>query len=68
MVKLIIAIYKGEDDYEKIIKKEKATMENESINILENQIKLLQKRIPLFNNITKNDILNFSFINIINSM
>ena len=65
-VKLIIAIKNGEDSYKKIIQNDKSLKENESKYILENQIKLLKKRIPKFNNITLNDILNFSFIKELN--
>ena len=61
-VKLILEINKGEDSYLKLIEENKKITENESIYILDNQIKLLKKRIPKFKNLTINNILNFSFI------
>ena len=60
--KFILSINKGEDCFQNFKKMHKSLNENESINILKNQVKLLKKRLPLFINLTLNDILNFSFI------
>ncbi len=64
-VKLIFSINKGENCYQALKKRHKSIMQKESFNILNNQVNLLKKRIPLFENITANNILNFSFINLI---
>ena len=64
-VKLILEIDNGDDFYNLLINNSKVINENESIYILNNQAKLLQKRIPNLFNITINDILNFSFLNYI---
>ena len=61
-VKLILSINKGEDCFENFKNNHKSLNENESIKILKNQVKLLKKRLPIFINLTLNNILNFSFI------
>lgn len=65
-VNLILTIRNGDDSYQKYLNNEKSITKKESILILENQIKLLKKRIPKFKNITINNILNFSFIKELN--
>ena len=61
-MKLILAINKGKECYQNFKNNYKALKQKESIYILNNQIRLLKKRIPKFQNININDILNFSFI------
>ena len=61
-VKLILAINKGKECYQTFKNNYKTLKPKESIYILNNQIKLLKKRLPKFQNININDILNFSFI------
>ena len=61
-VKLIISIYKGHNYYEDLRKKDKKITKKEAITIIENQINLLKKRIKKFQNITINDIENFTYI------
>lgn len=61
-VKLLLSIYSGEKQYQKLCNEDLKISENESINIIENQIKLLRKRLKNFKSININDILNFSFI------
>ena len=61
-IKLILSIYKGEKYYEKLRNKEKKIKEEEALKIMENQIKLLKSREKRFENITINDIENFTFM------
>ena len=61
-IKLIISIYKNDNYYDYLRKKDKKISENEAITIIKNQIKLLIKREKKYKNITINDIENFSFI------
>ena len=61
-VKLILAINKGKECYQAFKNNSKIIGKNESIYILNNQIKLLKKRLSKLQNININDILNFSFI------
>ena len=61
-IKLIISIYKGDNYYEWLRNNEKKISKNESLKIIENQIKLLKFRNKTFNNITIQDIENFTFI------
>ena len=44
-VKLLLSIYSGEKQYQKLCNEDLKISENESINIIENQIKLLRKRL-----------------------
>ena len=67
-VKLILAINKGKECYQTFKNNYKTLNPKESIYILNNQIKLLKKRLPKFQNININDILNFSFIIIIKNL
>ena len=64
-VKLIFLINKGENCYKNLKNRHNSIMKKESLYILNNQVNLLKKRISLFENITINNILNFSFINLI---
>lgn len=61
-VKLIFSIYKGYDNYEELRSLDKKINEKDSILVLENQIKLLKNRNSKFNNISMNDIENFTFM------
>ena len=60
-VELLLAIYNGEYFYNKLKNEEKRISEKEAINILDNQIKLLNMRMPTMKNITINDIFNMNF-------
>ena len=60
--KLIFSIYNGDNYYKKIKEKENKISENESINILNNQIRLLKLRDKRFYNITLFDIENFTIM------
>ena len=61
-VKLIITIYNGEKNYDQFKKNFKKISTKESLNILNNQVKLLKKRILYFYNITNNNFKNFTFM------
>ena len=61
-VKLIIAIYNGDNNYVELRKNQKYLSNKVLLNLLKNQIKLLKMRIPNFINITLKDFLNFSFL------
>ena len=61
-IKLILSIYKGESFYEELRNNDCQLSENESLKIINNQIKLLKLRNKKFQNITINDIENLTFI------
>ena len=60
-VELLLSVYNGEYFYNKLKNEEKRISEKEAINILDNQIKLLNMRMPTMKNITINDIFNMNF-------
>lgn len=59
--KLFISIYLGKNYYDILYKEDEKISEKEAISIIENQVKLLKMRKKI-NNITVNDLLNFTFI------
>ena len=61
-INLIISIYKGDNYYEILRNNENKISKNEYLKIIENQINLLKLRNNTFNNITIQDIENFTFI------
>ena len=65
-VKLILLINKGELYYQKLSEVDKKLFKKEALNILENQVNLLKKRIPKMENITIKNLLNFSFVKNLN--
>ena len=60
--KLILSIYNGDSFFNKLKEQDKILPHEKILNILDKQIKLLKKRIPIFHNITINEIENFSFM------
>ncbi len=60
-IKLINSIYKGDDYYKNLTEEENIPVKD-SIDILENQTKLLKKREPFFKNITTQLLLNFTYL------
>ena len=63
-IKLLLSVYKGDKkSYKKLILSENDNKitEKEANNLLNNQLKLLQKRIPRFNNISLEQFISFSF-------
>ena len=61
-IKLILSIYNGDYFYNSFRNKDKLLSEKKIANIMNKQIYLLKKRIPVFNYIDNNDFLNFSFM------
>ena len=61
-VKLILSIYKGDNYFNKLREQDKILSHEKSLYIIDKQIKLLKKRIPIFHNISNNEIENFSFM------
>ena len=60
--KLLLDIYNRNNIFQNLHENDNKISENEILYILENQIELLRKRIPRMNNITINNILNFSLL------
>ena len=61
-IKLILSIYNGNKEYEKIKKQNKLLTYTKIIKIINYQIILLKKRIPIFNDIDINIFTNFSLL------
>ena len=61
-VKLILAVFIGDDEYEKLRNSDKILDRGNALHLLRNQINLIKRRKPNFINITINDILNFTII------
>jgi hypothetical protein len=65
-VKLILSIFNGEEYYQKFINQDRNISEKNSLNIIKNQIKLLKLRQKNYENITINNLENFTFMEQIN--
>jgi hypothetical protein len=61
-IKLILSIYNDDYFYNYLREKDEVSSKKKFINILNKQLYLLKKRIPVFNNININDFENFSFM------
>ena len=61
-VKLILSIYNGDYFYNSLRQKDKVLSKKKIASIINKQINLLKKRIPIFKNININDFTNFSFM------
>ena len=61
-VKIILSIYKGKKNYQKLRNEEKKMADKDALKILQNQINLLRHRKKNFKNITLNNIINFNFM------
>ena len=61
-VKIILAIYKGKEYYQKLRNEDKKLSEKDSIKLIENQLNLLKSRNSKFKNISLKDVINFSFM------
>ena len=59
---LILSIYRGQYYYNKLREDKKKLSQNDGINILNNQIKLLKMRYKIFQNITKNEFENYTYL------
>lgn len=51
-IKLIFSIYNGDNFFNELRKQDKILSQKKVFNIINRQVKLLKKRIPIFNNIT----------------
>ena len=61
-IKLILSIYIDDNLFERLRKQDKKLSLEQSLTIVGSQIQLLQIRIPIFKNITINNIENFDFM------
>ena len=61
-IKLILSIYNGDFFYNSLRENDQKLSKTKIANIINKQIYLLKKRIPVFNNININDFTNFSFM------
>jgi len=61
-IKLILSIYKGQHYYNKLREGRKKLSQDDGIKILNHQIKLLKMRYKIFENITRNDYENFTYL------
>jgi hypothetical protein len=61
-IKLILSIYNGDYYFEKMRQYDDILSTQEALQIIKKQINLLEKRIPIFKNITINDIENFTYM------
>ena len=65
-IKLLLSIYKGQYYYNKLREDKQKLSQHDLIKILENQMKLLKMRYTTFQNITKNEFENFTYMKNIN--
>ena len=61
-IKIILSIYKGDNYYEELRKKDKKLFKDDFLKVINNQIKLLKMKVIKFENITLNNIENFTFM------
>ena len=61
-IKLILSVYNGDYYYNSLKKEDEKIHKNELFKMLKNQIILLKKRKPNFENINTNNIINFSYL------
>ena len=59
---LILSIYKDQYYYNKLREAKKKIYQNDGINILENPIKILKMRYIIFQNITRNEFENNTYL------
>ena len=62
-IKIILSINNGDIFYNQLRKKDKLLSEDKIYKIVNKQVHLLKKRIPIFKNITIKDFENFSYMN-----
>ena len=65
-IKIILSIYKGKENYQKLRNKDKKMADKDAIKQIQNQLKLLKRRKKKFINITFNNIINFTFMENLN--
>ena len=65
-VKIIISIYNGNENYQKLRKKDKKMEDRVAIKLIENQLNLLKNRKKEFINLTLKDVINITFMENLN--
>ena len=66
-VKIILSIYNGKEDFQKLRNDDKKMEDKDAIKLIENQLNLLKYRKKQFMNLTINDIVNFTYMENIKS-
>lgn len=61
-IKLILSIYIDDNLFERLREQDKKLSLEESLTIVNSQIKLLKIRIPIFQNLTINNLEDFNFM------
>jgi len=61
-VNIILSIYNGKDNYQKLRNEDKKMKDKEAIKLIENQLKLLNYRKKNFMNLTLNNLVNLTFM------
>ena len=61
-IKLILSIYNSDNYYNELREQDKIVSQEKILNIINKQINLLKRRIPIFENMSNNDFENFSFM------
>lgn len=59
--KIILSIYNGDKYYKKLIEKDEKIPKKAAIKLINSQLKLIKKRIKIFNQTTLEDLLNFTY-------
>ena len=67
-IKLILAIFKGDYYYKKMIYNDNKISKIQALNIINKQLNLLKKRKKQFQNITLNNLENLTFMKNLNSL
>ena len=65
-VKIILAIYKGKGNYQKLRNEDKKLKDKIAIKLIENQLNLLKYRKRKYMNLTLNDLVNLTFMENLN--
>ena len=65
-VKIIISIYNGKENYQKLRKKDKKMEDKIAIKLIENQLNLLKRRNKKFMNLSLKDVINITFMENLN--
>ena len=61
-IKLILSVYNGEKYYQRLREQDDKISKKDALNILNNQLNLLKRRIPNFNYLTTKHLENLSII------
>jgi hypothetical protein len=61
-VKIILCIYKGKKNFQKLRNKDKKMDDKDSIKLIEKQLNLLKNRNKKFMNLTLKEVINLTFM------